>query len=144
MMGNKANTPGETPIDTAEWTDSDWKNRLTSAEYQVLRLHGTERPGTGKYNKHYEKGTYYCRGCDAPLYKSDTKFDSGCGWPAFYDAIPGALTVKTDTTMGMVRTEIRCKNCDGHLGHVFKGEGFQTPTDERHCVNSVCLSFKDE
>jgi peptide-methionine (R)-S-oxide reductase len=87
---------------------------------------------------------YTCAGCDAPLYKATHKFSSGCGWPAYFDSIPGAVVRHEDRTLGMERTEIVCANCGGHLGHVFKGEGYATPTDERHCVNSVSLSFREE
>jgi len=121
--------------------DSTWKKMLSAQEYHILREKGTEPPGSGQYNKHYEKGVYKCAGCGTPLYKSDTKFNSGCGWPAFYDELPGAVIRHEDRTFGMVRIEITCANCGGHLGHVFKGEGFPTPTDERHCVNSVSLKF---
>lgn len=106
----------------------------------MLRKAGTEPAGTGKYDKHYPTvGTYNCAGCDTPLYKADTKFKSGCGWPAFFDSIPGAITRKEDKMFGMSRIEILCAACGAHQGHVFKGEGFDTPTDERHCVNSVSL-----
>jgi methionine-R-sulfoxide reductase len=91
-----------------------------------------------------EEGVYTCAGCEAPLYKADHKFKSGCGWPAYFDSIPGAVTRHTDRTFGMERTEIVCSNCGGHLGHVFKGEGYKTPTDERHCVNSVSLNFSKD
>ncbi|CAO3694618.1 unnamed protein product [Rhizopus stolonifer] len=124
-------------------SDSEWRAILSPEQFRILREKGTERPGTGKYNKFYEKGVYQCAGCDTPLYVSDTKFDSGCGWPAFFDAIPGAIVRHEDSTLGMQRIEICCANCGGHLGHVFKGEGFGTPTDERHCVNSVSLNFKE-
>lgn len=87
-------------------------------------------------------GVYGCAGCGAPLYKANHKFKSGCGWPAYFDNIPGAVTRHTDRTFGMARTEIACSKCGGHLGHVFKGEGYPTPTDERHCVNSVSLKFQ--
>lgn len=110
----------------------------------MLRQKGTERAGTGEYNKHDEKGIYRCAGCDTPLFSSDTKFNSGCGWPAFFDALPGAVLRNEDTTFGMTRIEIVCAKCGGHLGHVFKGEKFPTPTDERHCVNSVSLRFEPE
>jgi methionine-R-sulfoxide reductase len=111
-------------------------------QFRALREKGTEAPFTGKYDKHMpESGVFNCVGCDAPLYKANHKFKSGCGWPAFFDSIPGAVTRHTDTTFGMERTEIVCSNCGGHLGHVFKGEGYATPTDERHCVNSVSLKF---
>lgn len=107
-----------------------------------MRQKGTEAPGSGKFDKHYpSEGVYTCAGCNAPLYKANHKFKSGCGWPAYFDSIPGAVTRHEDRTLGMTRTEIVCSNCGGHLGHVFKGEGYDTPTDERHCVNSVSLNF---
>ncbi|KUM55709.1 hypothetical protein ACN42_g11533 [Penicillium freii] len=107
-------------------------------QFRILREKGTERAGTGEYDSHYpSKGVYNCAGCDAPLYTADHKFKSGCGWPAYFDSIPGAVTRHVDNTFGMKRTEIVCTNCGGHLGHVFEGEGYQTPTDERHCVNSI-------
>ena len=104
---------------------------------------GTEYPGTGEYNKFYPKeneGTFVCAGCGAPLYTAKSKFDSGCGWPAFYEGIPDAVMEKTDSDG--YRTEILCSKCGGHLGHVFKNEGFRNPTNERHCVNSVSIDFK--
>jgi len=125
-------------------SDQEWRAILSPEQFRVIREKGTERPHTGKYDKFSEEGVYECAACKAPLYKSTTKFDSGCGWPAFFDAIPGAVTRHEDNTMFMKRTEIVCTNCGGHLGHVFKGEGYNTPTDERHCVNSVSLNFKNE
>jgi len=124
-------------------SEEEWRAVLSPEQFRILRQKGTERAGTGKYDPHYEEGVYTCAACDTPLYKSKTKFKSGCGWPAFYDAIPGAVTRHEDRTLGMTRIEITCTACGGHLGHVFKGEGFKTPTDERHCVNSVSLSFND-
>ncbi|CEG38636.1 methionine-r-sulfoxide reductase [Plasmopara halstedii] len=120
-------------------SDEEWKQRLTPMQFQVLRLKGTERAGVGEYIKNKETGVYVCAGCKNPVYTSATKFDSGCGWPAFYDAIPGAIKAVADADG--YRTEIMCAKCDGHMGHVFKGEGFKTPTNERHCVNSVSLIF---
>ena len=114
-------------------------------QFRILREKGTERAGTGEYDSHHpSKGVYNCAGCDAPLYTADHKFKSGCGWPAYFDSIPGAVTRHVDSTFGMKRTEIVCSNCGGHLGHVFEGEGYKTPTDERHCVNSVSLRFTED
>lgn len=124
--------------------ESEWKNRLTPQEYHVIRQKGTEAPGTGEYNAFKappEGGTFVCRACNAPLYDSSTKFNSGCGWPAFYDELPGTVERHEDVSMGMRRVEITCANCGGHLGHVFEGEGFNTPTDQRHCVNSLSIRF---
>ncbi|WZZ25196.1 hypothetical protein YC2023_008597 [Brassica napus] len=104
-----------------------------------LTLYELSLVGTGEYNKLFEDGIYSCAGCGTPLYKSATKFDSGCGWPAFFDGLPGAIN-RTPDPDGR-RIEITCAACGGHLGHVFKGEGFPTPTDERHCVNSISLKF---
>jgi peptide-methionine (R)-S-oxide reductase len=113
-------------------------------QFRILREKGTEAPFTGKYDKHMpEQGVYTCAACDAPLYKANHKFGSGCGWPAYFDNIPGAVTRHTDNSFGMARTEIVCSKCGGHLGHVFKGEGYNTPTDERHCVNSISLKFNE-
>lgn len=114
-------------------------------QFRILREKGTETPGSGKFDKHAPSaGVYTCAGCDAPLYKASHKFNSGCGWPAYFDSIPGAVKRFEDTTMFMKRIEIVCSNCGGHLGHVFQGEGFPTPTDERHCVNSVSLNFSPD
>lgn len=126
-------------------TEDEWRAVLSPEQFRVLRQHGTERPNTGEYNNKppTENGVYECAGCLQPLYKSLTKFLSHCGWPAFYDAIPGALKIYKDSLFGMVREEMRCSNCDGHLGHIFRGEGYKTPTDERHCVNSVSIKFKE-
>ncbi|TQV98099.1 hypothetical protein V2A60_006212 [Cordyceps javanica] len=126
-------------------SNDEWRAVLNKEQFRILREKGTERPGTGKYDKHSpDVGVYTCAGCDAPLYKANHKFQSGCGWPAYYDSIPGAVTRHEDRTLGMLRTEIVCSNCGGHLGHVFKGEGYATPTDERHCVNSISLNFTED
>ncbi|KAG8949885.1 Peptide methionine sulfoxide reductase B2, chloroplastic [Tulasnella sp. 424] len=125
-------------------SDSEWRAVLNKEQFRILRQKGTEGPRTGKYDKHYEEGVYSCAGCGTPLYKSTTKFNSGCGWPAFFDALPGAVSRQEDRSFGKTRIEITCTACGGHLGHVFKGEGFDTPTDERHCVNSVSLNFSSE
>eukprot|EP00056_Hartaetosiga_gracilis_P014205 m.239957 g.239957 ORF g.239957 m.239957 type:complete len:202 (+) comp14334_c0_seq1:114-719(+) len=122
-------------------SDVEWKQQLSKEEYQVLRKKGTERPGTGEYDKFYPKEGYFaCRGCGNPLYSAESKFKSGCGWPAFDKCYKGSISTNVDSTFGMRRVEIVCSACDGHLGHVFEGERF-TDTNERHCVNSVSVRF---
>lgn len=123
-------------------TEKEYKEKLTPDQYHILREKGTERPFTGEYNTHYDNGVYSCAACGNDLFKSDQKFDSGCGWPSFDDEIEGAIERKRDTTHGMIRTEIMCSNCGSHLGHVFN-DG-PTPTGIRHCVNSLSLDFKKE
>ncbi|KAL6762798.1 Mss4-like protein [Haematococcus lacustris] len=135
MATNQTSLNKDTP-------ESVWKTILSAEDYRILRNKGTEAPGSGTYNKFYDDGTYVCKGCGTPLYTSEQKFNSGCGWPAYYDNIPGAVERHEDTTHGMRRVEITCSNCGGHLGHVFEGEGFPTPTDMRHCVNSASVKFK--
>ncbi|KAL1862684.1 hypothetical protein Daus18300_008482 [Diaporthe australafricana] len=126
-------------------TDDEWRAVLNKEQFRILREKGTEAPGSGKFDKHAPStGVYTCAGCEAPLYKATHKFKSGCGWPAYFDSIPGAVKRFEDNSLFMKRIEITCSNCGGHLGHVFQGEGFDTPTDERHCVNSVSLNFSPE
>ncbi|KAH7151868.1 SelR domain-containing protein [Dactylonectria estremocensis] len=126
-------------------SNDEWRAILNKEQFRILREKGTEAPGSGEFNKHSpDAGVYTCAGCDAPLYKAAHKFSSGCGWPAYFDSIPGAVVRHEDRTLGMSRIEIVCANCGGHLGHVFKGEGYSTPTDERHCVNSISLNFSAE
>ncbi|RDX57614.1 Peptide methionine sulfoxide reductase B2, chloroplastic [Mucuna pruriens] len=120
-------------------SEEEWRAILSPEQFRILRQKGTEFPGTGEYDKFFGEGVYNCAGCGTPLYKSITKFNSGCGWPAFYEGLPGAINRNPDPD-GM-RIEITCAACGGHLGHVFKGEGFPTPTNERHCVNSISLKF---
>ncbi|KAF0926406.1 hypothetical protein E2562_024128 [Oryza meyeriana var. granulata] len=127
------------PPGSVQKLEEEWEAILSPEQFRILRLKGTEYPGTGEYDKFFGEGVYECAGCGTPLYKSSTKFNSGCGWPAFYEGFPGAIA-RTPDPDGR-RTEITCAACGGHLGHVFKGEGFNTPTDERHCVNSISLKF---
>ncbi len=116
-----------------------WKDKLSPEEYYVLREKGTERSFSGKYNMHFEKGTYVCNACKTPLFSSSTKFDAGCGWPSFDQALEGKIEYKQDRSHGVIRTEILCANCNSHLGHVF--EDGPTETGLRYCVNSVSLDF---
>ena len=122
-------------------SDAEWKSQLDELSYLVLRKAYTERPYTGKYDNFYEKGTYHCAGCDEALYKSDHKYNSFCGWPSFDREINDKLTYDVDYKLGYPRTEIKCKKCGGHLGHVFN-DGPKETTGIRHCVNSVALVFK--
>lgn len=122
-------------------TEAQWRALLRPEEFQVLRKKGTERPFTNRYDHHFEPGTYACAACGQPLFSSDTKFDSGCGWPAFYAALAGDRVIFTpDRSHGMVRTEVTCARCDSHLGHIFD-DAPQTPTGRRFCINSVALRF---
>jgi len=118
----------------------DYIKNLNSKEFEVIVNKGTERPFSGKYNDFYEKGIYVCKACENPLFHSSDKFNSNCGWPSFDGEIKGALKKKADYSLGRMRNEITCSNCNGHLGHVFEGEGF-TEKNVRHCVNSVSLKF---
>ena len=121
----------------------DYFKNLTSKERKIIVDKGTERPYTGKYNNHYKKGTYVCKACSNPLFKSNTKFDSNCGWPSFDKEIEGSVIKIPDFSLGMKRTEIVCSKCKGHLGHVFYGERF-TKENTRHCVNSISLNFIED
>ena len=124
-------------------TDEQWRAELTPAEYAVLRQAGTERAFVGEYTDTKTQGTYSCRACDAVLFTSDTKFDSHCGWPSFWSPLAGeSVILLEDRTMGMKRVEVRCGTCDSHLGHLFEGEGYDTPTDLRYCINSISLSLE--
>lgn len=125
------------PIDKSE---AQWLSELGEERYRILRSKGTERPFSGKYNLHAEAGTFTCGACHTPLFESDTKFDSGCGWPSFDQSIPGRVEYIRDNSHGMIRTEILCAQCGSHLGHVFN-DG-PTATGQRYCVNSLSIDFE--
>lgn len=123
-------------------SDSDWRERLSPEEYAILRQAATERAGTGELLDEERDGLYRCRACGNELFVAGTKFDSGCGWPSFYESVrPGAVQLLEDNTLGMTRTEVRCADCGSHLGHVFP-DGFGTPTGDRYCMNSLALTFE--
>ncbi len=124
-----------------EKTDEEWREELTPEEYAVLRKAATERPFTGEYTDSETVGVYRCKACQAELFRSDTKFHSGCGWPSFYQPISDTIEYISDTSHGMVRTEVRCARCGSHLGHVFP-DGYGTPTGDRYCINSVSLTLE--
>ncbi len=129
--------------EATERTDAEWREALTPEQYRVMRLNGTERAFTGEYWNAKTVGDYHCAGCGQLLFSSDGKFESGCGWPSFFEPAEDALLQeKVDTAYGMVRTEIRCAQCDSHLGHVF--EDGPPPTGLRYCINSVCLKLRAE
>lgn len=131
----------ETPLERVQLTDQQWRQKLNNLEYHVLRQAGTERPFTGEYTDTTTAGTYRCRACNARLFTSETKFESHCGWPSFFAPLAGdrVVYIEDRSIPGRPRTEVRCATCDSHLGHVFSGEGYGTPTDQRYCINSVCL-----
>ncbi|MCF7699784.1 peptide-methionine (R)-S-oxide reductase MsrB [Loktanella sp. M215] len=121
-------------------TEAAWRAMLTDAQYAVMRRESTERAGSSPLDKNYAPGTYLCRGCDLPLYPSDTKFDSGTGWPSFYASLPDAVGTKIDKSLFTSRTEVHCRRCGSHLGHIF--DDGPKPTGKRHCLNGVSLKFQ--
>jgi peptide-methionine (R)-S-oxide reductase len=145
-----ASTPardGSTRPDGTTYTvtrdETEWQEALTPKEYHVLREAGTEAPFVGEYTDTKTEGVYRCRACSAELFRSDTKFDSHCGWPSFYAPLAqDSVVYLEDRSMGSLRTEVRCATCGGHLGHVFEGEGYGTPTDLRYCINSVSMTLE--
>jgi len=120
-------------------TEQEWRATLTPEQFRVLRQHGTERAGTSPLDKQYSKGTYVCAGCNLPLFTSETKFDSGTGWPSFFAPIDGAIATTIDKSFFMTRVEVHCRRCGGHLGHVF--EDGPDPTGKRYCMNGIALKF---
>lgn len=132
------------PQPTVLKTEEEWRAQLSAAEYQVLREAGTEPPHTGEYTNTRTEGVYHCRACGAELFRSDTKFDSHCGWPSFFSPLAEERVryLEDHSIPGRPRVEVRCTACDSHLGHVFAGEGYDTPTDLRYCINSICLTLE--
>ena len=142
-MERHEKAPAE-PAEKVVKTDAEWRKELTPEQYRILREAGTERPHGAVYKEFKQQGagSYHCAGCGALLFSSKEKFDSGCGWPSFYDPAKAEnVKTKLDVSLGMNRVEVLCAKCDGHLGHVFEGEGFDTPTDKRYCINGVGLVF---
>jgi peptide-methionine (R)-S-oxide reductase len=121
-------------------TEEEWRALLSDAQYAVLREEDTEPAGTSPLNNEKRKGTFHCAGCDLPLYPSETKYESGTGWPSFWDSLPGAIGTKEDNSLFMTRTEVHCRRCGGHLGHIF--DDGPPPTGKRHCLNGLALTFK--
>lgn len=149
MSGSTPAADGSTRPDGTAYpqarSEEQWRELLDPAAYHVLRQAGTERPFTGEYDKTTTAGVYCCRGCGAELFRSDHKFDSHCGWPSFYTPMAGdSVVLLEDNSLGMRRVEVRCASCGGHLGHVFSGEGYPTPTDQRYCINSVSLRLEPD
>jgi peptide-methionine (R)-S-oxide reductase len=126
-------------------TEDEWREQLSPEEYRVLRQAGTEAPFVGEYTDNHRIGIYRCRACGTELFRSTEKFDSHCGWPSFFTPLAGDRVIeRQDSSHGMLRTEVICANCHSHLGHVFAGEGYDTPTDLRYCINSISLTFEEE
>lgn len=132
-----------TPAPKVTRSEQEWRAQLSPAEYHVLREAGTERAWTGEYTDSKTVGVYRCRACGTELFRSETKFDSHCGWPSFWSPLAAdRVLLREDRSLGMVRTEVVCANCHSHLGHLFHGEGYGTPTDDRFCINSISLTFE--
>ena len=141
-MSTSMNTNPDTKQYPVSHTEAEWRKILTPEQYHIMREHGTERPGSCALNYEKRAGTFYCAGCGQKLFVSKTKFESGTGWPSFNDPEPGAVETSTDSSYGMVRTEVHCSRCGSHLGHVF--EDGPPPTHLRYCINGVAMDFKPQ
>lgn len=139
LLAGRAALGAEGPFEVTR-TEAEWREMLTDTEYAVMREEETERPGTSPLNDEKRAGIYACRGCDLPLYDAETKYDSGTGWPSFYASLPNAVGTKEDNTLFTKRTEVHCRRCGSHLGHIF--DDGPEPTGKRHCLNGVSLTFK--
>ena len=139
LVPRRAPAAGAAEAFEIRYTDAEWRARLTPQQYAVLRQEGTERPGSSPLDKEYRSGTYACAGCALPLFSSTTKFDSRTGWPSFWQPLDNAVGTRKDRTYGMVRTEVHCRRCGGHLGHVF--DDGPAPTGLRYCMNGLSLTF---
>ncbi|MGO4296103.1 MULTISPECIES: peptide-methionine (R)-S-oxide reductase MsrB [Glutamicibacter] len=143
MSNESVNQPVQPADNESGRSDVQWQQILSAEEFHVLRQAGTERPFTGEYWDTTAEGVYACRACGAELFASTTKFDAGCGWPSFFAPLAeDRVRYISDVSMGMKRVEVRCASCDSHMGHVFEGEGFKTPTDLRYCMNSLSLTLR--
>jgi len=144
-MTTEQNSNPATQVGKVIKSEDEWRQQLSAAEFHVLREAGTERPFTGEYTDTKTEGVYRCRACGTELFRSGEKFESHCGWPSFFAPLAEErVRYITDTSMGMKRVEVRCAACDSHLGHVFEGEGYDTPTDLRYCINSVSLALEPQ
>jgi peptide-methionine (R)-S-oxide reductase len=140
LLGASRSDAGQNGAFPLNLSDAEWRKRLTSDQYAILRKHATERAFTSPLNNEKRDGVFHCAGCEQALYSSKTKFDSGTGWPSFYEALPNAVGTSTDTSFFMTRTEVHCSNCGGHLGHIF--DDGPKPTGKRHCINGIAMAFR--
>ena len=140
FLGTQYAAAGPTASNPMDLSDADWRKKLTPTQYRILRHEGTEMPFTSPLNEEHRKGTFACAGCDTKAFRSETKFDSGTGWPSFYEPMPKAVSERSDTSLGMARTEVHCATCGGHLGHVF--DDGPKPTGLRYCMNGAAMTFE--